>query len=150
MLVNVLPGAAASVNTGPAAAPDRFRAPERPAGRAQFVSERTYRVIVRGVFADLDDAQRSALIATVDEHDILSAAFTDDGTLIYDRALRNFTFRCAVRQRPGTSPAADEATAVQAGCDRAAAALAAQGLRHGPLRATATCLDDIKVRPSRR
>ena len=110
------------------------------------MSDRTYRVIVRGVFADLDDAQRTALIATADEHDILSAAFTDDGTLVYDRALRNFTFRCAVRQPPTPSLDAADTAATQEACDRATTALADLGLRHGPLRASATCLDDIKVR----
>jgi hypothetical protein len=114
------------------------------------VSDRTYRVIVRGRFTDLDEAQRTALIAAADDHDVLSAAFTDDGTLIYDRSLTTFTFRCAVRLPPAASPSAEESAASQLACDRAAAALAAQGLPHGTLRAQATCMDDIKVRPARR
>ncbi|MFD7835268.1 DUF6204 family protein [Streptomyces sp. NPDC059761] len=31
------------------------------------MSERTYRVVVRGVFADLDDTQRAGLLASADE-----------------------------------------------------------------------------------
>jgi hypothetical protein len=116
------------------------------------VSERTYRVIVRGFFTDLDEAQRAALLGEVDEHDILSAAFTDAGTLIYDRALRNFTVRCVVRQSSEARPGVDDAAAVQSGCDVAAAILAERGLRHSPLRATAICMEDIKIkrRPAKR
>jgi uncharacterized protein DUF6204 len=116
------------------------------------MSERTYRVIVRGYFTNLDEAQRAALLDVVDEHDLLSAAFTDEGTLIYDRALRNFTVRCVVRQSSEARPGVDDEEAVAQGCDRATAILAARGLEHGPLRATATCLEDIKIkrRPARR
>lgn len=118
------------------------------------MSERTYRVIVRGTFADLDEAQRAALIETAAEHDILTAEFTDDGTLIYEVPPRNFTFRCVVRQPVGSAGAmeganATEAAAVQAACARAAAALADRGISHGPLRAAATSLDDMKIRRRR-
>ena len=79
-------------------------------------------------------------------------AFTDEGTLIYDRALRNFTIRCVVRQSSEARPGVDDEAAVQQGYERAEAMLAARGLQHGPLRATATCLEDIKIkrRPARR
>ncbi|WP_371500711.1 DUF6204 family protein [Kitasatospora sp. NBC_00374] len=110
------------------------------------MSDRTYRVIVRGVFADLDEARRADLLATADRHDILDAAFTDEGTLVYDRALRTFSFRCVVRQ-PGDG---DERTAVGHACDRAAATLAGRGVGHGPLRGSATSLDDMKIRRPRR
>ncbi|MFJ5551351.1 DUF6204 family protein [Streptomyces sp. NPDC093225] len=110
------------------------------------MSERTYRVIVRGVFADLDDTQRTQLLATADEHDILSAAFTDDGTLVYDRELRAFSFRCVVRQAADLE---DEA-AGGAACDRAAAALAERGIGHGALRTKVTSVDDMRIRRPRR
>jgi len=109
------------------------------------MSDRTYRVIVRGSFTDLDETRRAALTAAAGEHDILSAAFTDEGTLIYDGALRNFTFRCVVRQ---ASDANDEA-AVQSACERAAATLSERGIQHSPLRGTATSLDDMKIRRPR-
>ncbi|MEV4611033.1 DUF6204 family protein [Kitasatospora sp. NPDC049258] len=110
------------------------------------MSERTYRVIVRGVFAGLDEGRRAALLATADQHDILTAAFTDEGTLIYDRALRTFTFRCVVRQGAD----GDEEAAVTRACERAAATLAGRGAGHGPLRGSATSLDDMKIRRPRR
>ncbi|GAA0273837.1 DUF6204 family protein [Streptomyces polychromogenes] len=110
------------------------------------MSERTYRVIVRGVFAGLDDTQRTRLLATADEHDILRAAFTDDGTLVYDRELRAFSFRCVVRQ---AADLGDEAAGDTA-CHRAAAALAARGIGHGALRTKVTSVDDMKIRRPRR
>ena len=110
------------------------------------MSERTYRVIVRGTFADLDEAQRAALIETAAEHDLLNAALTDEGTLVYELPPRAFTFRCVVRQAADV----DDATAVRAACEKAAAALAARGIRHGMLRGTATSLDDMKIRRPRR
>ncbi|MFF2191412.1 DUF6204 family protein [Streptomyces sp. NPDC058157] len=110
------------------------------------MSERTYRVIVRGVFAGLDDTRRSHLLATADEHDILTAAFTDDGTLVYDRELRAFSFRCVIRQAADLE---DEA-AGGAACDLAAAALAARGIGHGALRTKVTSVDDMKIRRPRR
>lgn len=110
------------------------------------MSDRSYRVIVRGTFAGLDEAQRAALIETAAEHDLLSAQLTDEGTLIYELPPRTFTFRCVVRQ-----PAdADDDSAVQRACDRAAAALADRGIRHSALRGTATSLDDMKIRHPRR
>ncbi|MFE2478249.1 DUF6204 family protein [Streptomyces sp. NPDC059389] len=110
------------------------------------MSDRTYRVIVRGVFADLDDTLRAGLLAAADEHDILRAAFTDDGTLIYDRELRAFSFRCVVRQAADL----DDGAAGGAGCDRAAAVLAERGIGHGVLRAQVTSVDDMKIRRPRR
>ncbi|WP_189546953.1 DUF6204 family protein [Streptomyces gelaticus] len=110
------------------------------------MSDRTYRVIVRGTFADLDEAQRAALIENAAEHDLLNATLTDEGTLTYELPPRAFTFRCVVRQ-----PAdADDDAAVQRACDRAAADLANRGIRHSALRGTATSLDDMKIRRPRR
>ncbi|MFF4848139.1 DUF6204 family protein [Streptomyces sp. NPDC001194] len=109
------------------------------------MSDRTYRVTVRGVFADLDDTLRAGLLAAADEHDILRAAFTDDGTLIYDRELRAFSFRCVVRQAADL----DDGAAGGAGCDRAAA-LAERGIGHDVLRAQVTSVDDMKIRRPRR
>ncbi|MFD8144678.1 DUF6204 family protein [Streptomyces sp. NPDC059708] len=110
------------------------------------MSERTYRVIVRGVFADLDDTRRTELLASAGEHDILRAAFTEDGTLVYDRELRAFSFRCVVRQ---PADRADE-TAGDEACERAAEALAARGIGHGALRTKVTSVDDMKIRRPRR
>jgi hypothetical protein len=58
------------------------------------MNERTFRVMVRGSFDALTDDQRTALLAEAAEHDVLNAAFTADGQLTYDLAMRPFfTFR---------------------------------------------------------
>ena len=58
------------------------------------MSERTFRVMVRGSFDALTDDQRAALLAEAAEHDVLNAAFTAEGRLTYDLAMRPFfTFR---------------------------------------------------------
>ncbi|MFC9324113.1 DUF6204 family protein [Kitasatospora sp. NPDC057015] len=109
------------------------------------MSDRTYRVIVRGVFAGLDEDRRARLAEAADQHDILNATFTDEGTLVYDRSLSTFSFRCVVGQPADR----DDAAAVVEACDRAAAALAERGIGHGPLRGAATSLDDMKIRRPR-
>ncbi|MGA5407709.1 DUF6204 family protein [Streptomyces lavendulocolor] len=58
------------------------------------MSERTFRITVRGVFDGLDAGQRADLLADAAEHDVLRAAFTREGHLSYDVAARPaFTFR---------------------------------------------------------
>ncbi|NUR25098.1 MAG: hypothetical protein HOV83_04495 [Catenulispora sp.] len=55
---------------------------------------RVFRVMVRGSFAALGEGQRAELLARAAEHDVLNAAFTAEGSLTYDLALRPFfTFR---------------------------------------------------------
>ena len=58
------------------------------------MSNRTFRITVRGVFEGLRDEQRAELLAHAAEHDVLHAAFTPEGHLSYDLAARSaFTFR---------------------------------------------------------
>ena len=58
------------------------------------MSERVFRVTVRGAFDGLTEAQRAELLAEAAEHDVMSAAFTPEGHLAYDLAARPFfTFR---------------------------------------------------------
>ncbi|WP_329034439.1 DUF6204 family protein [Streptomyces sp. NBC_00178] len=58
------------------------------------MSNRTFRVTVRGVFDSLTAEQRAELLAHADEHDVLRSAFTAEGHLTYDVAARAaFTFR---------------------------------------------------------
>ncbi|WP_327121746.1 DUF6204 family protein [Streptomyces sp. NBC_01341] len=58
------------------------------------MSNRTFRITVRGVFDSLSTEQRAELLAHADEHDVLRSAFTAEGHLTYDVAARDaFTFR---------------------------------------------------------
>lgn len=54
------------------------------------MATRTFRVIVRGAFDQLTDAQRAELALGAAEHEPLRAAFTPEGTLTYEIAARPF------------------------------------------------------------
>jgi Family of unknown function (DUF6204) len=66
----------------------------RPPDYDPHVTTRTFRITVRGVFADLTADQRAQLLAEAADHDILQARYKYEGHLTYDIALRPaFTFR---------------------------------------------------------
>ncbi|WP_327066148.1 DUF6204 family protein [Kitasatospora sp. NBC_01250] len=58
------------------------------------MTERTFRVTVRGSFATLSAEQRAELAAQADRHSMLFATFTTEGNLSYELAPRDvFSFR---------------------------------------------------------
>jgi hypothetical protein len=107
-----------------------------------MTEEHTYRVLVRGRFADLDDDGRARLRAVADRHDMLTTGFTEAGALTYDHALDFFSFRVQLK-------AADE----KPGCDRgkalAARAVEDLGVDFRDMKASATDMDAIKIRRRR-
>jgi hypothetical protein len=90
-----------------------------------------FRAHAAGFFEGLDGDTRARLLADVDAHDAMRAAFTREGTLTYDRTLKAFRFRYEVRvQAESLEEARDEmAETVRA---RAIADLARLGVRHDP------------------
>ncbi|MGC4937162.1 DUF6204 family protein [Kribbella sp. DT2] len=102
---------------------------------------RTYRVVTRGEFQNLTDAQRVKLRAELEAHDLLRADYTETGTLSYDAELRPFTIRCQVVQ-PADRP---DQEAADTGALVALELLEAEGLDHHRVRTTVTCLEDMKV-----
>ncbi len=107
--------------------------------------EHTYRVLVRGRFAELDDDGRARLRAAADQHDMLTNGFTDEGALSYDRSLDFFTFRVQLRAEVEPSD--------RAVCDRArgmaGVAVEQLGVDFRDLQASATDVDLIKIRRRR-
>ena len=91
---------------------------------------RIFRATVRGQFDGLDADQESALRARADEHDILTASFTREGTFVYSPALTWFNLRYEVRHPDKTSDAEVASAALQQARDR----LSAMGLGHKHLR----------------
>ncbi|MEU1406794.1 DUF6204 family protein [Streptomyces sp. NPDC005728] len=58
------------------------------------MSNRTFRITVRGAFDGLSEDQRADLLADAAQHDVLHAAYTSAGHLSYDIAARPaFVFR---------------------------------------------------------
>ena len=107
------------------------------------MSLRTYRVIVRGVFDGLDDAQRTRLRDRLAAHDLSASAFTERGSLTYDAALSPFSHRVVVQVEGGPG---EEDDAHTAGELAAITYLDAAGLGYRNLRSSVTCLDDVKIR----
>lgn len=99
-----------------------------------------FRVVVRGQFADLDDAQRAALLDDAGEHSYLKSAFTKSGTLTYDDQLVAFNFRYEVRH---DDPMPDEETIGATAIERATTTLGAMGLTAKHLRFTVTDMATI-------
>lgn len=101
-----------------------------------------HRVVVRGQFDGLDEAQRAALLAEADDHEIFKAAYTEWGSFTYERNLVSFSFRYEVRQPDGPD-AAPPADPVELGLARTRAHLDGWGLGHKHLRGTATDMSSV-------
>jgi hypothetical protein len=92
------------------------------------MSDRTYRVTVRGRFRDLSDEVRRYLQRTQPDHDIFVSAFTPEGTFTYDDRILFFNLRYEVRR-----PTEPEAAA--AALDEAETFLRTMRFGHSPLNA---------------
>ena len=104
------------------------------------VTVRIFRVSVRGRFDGLDDADRARLLADQPAHDVVSSgAFTEAGTLTYERAVDFFTFRIQLRGRgdDAEQDVLDEATA------RAEHAITSLGAGHRDVKAKATDMASV-------
>lgn len=101
---------------------------------------RILRVTVRGWFRDLTDGQRASLLDTAAEHDVVSVgAFTEAGTLTYERSLHTFTFRVQLRADGDDA----EGQVLQRAVATADARVSALGVEHRDVRATAQDMADI-------
>ncbi|MFD8214454.1 DUF6204 family protein [Streptomyces sp. NPDC059697] len=108
------------------------------------MSRNSYQVIVYGKFAPLDDDQRARLLAVADEHNLLQAKFTEEGTVIYERSLLTFTFRCVVKADEDEE---DKTAAVVARAQElATAAVRDLGADVRDLRSVSTDLETIKIK----
>ncbi|MDX3660773.1 DUF6204 family protein [Streptomyces sp. ID05-26A] len=106
------------------------------------MAEHTYRVLVRGRFADLTAEQRVSLSDRLKGFDFLrDAGFSEDGALTYDEKLDFFSYRVILT-------AAEKPD--EAGLRRASAALDELGVDFQGLKAKVTDMDEMKInRPKR-
>jgi hypothetical protein len=102
---------------------------------------RIFRVTVRGRFDGLDAEARARLLADQPQHDVVrSGAFTEAGTLTYERAVDFFTFRVQLR---GKGDGAEDEVRAEAEA-RAAHAVAQLGAGHREgLKVTATDMASV-------
>jgi hypothetical protein len=106
------------------------------------MSRTTYQVITQGKFAPLTDEQRAALLARVDDHGVLNARFTEEGTVTYDRSLYAFSFRVLI---PATDKDTERVVLAKAE-ERATATVRELGADCRDLRSVSTDLASIKIR----
>lgn len=106
-----------------------------------------FRVTVRGWFDELTDEQRSSLRAVAADHDVVTmGAFTEAGTLTYERGLHTFTLRVQLR-----SVADDPEATVLVEAERIARGeLEALGVAGRDLQATAVDMASVWQRTGRR
>lgn len=123
-----------------------------------------FRVVVRGMFADLSDEARQRLSAEADQHDIFLSSYTADGTFTYEPRLDAFSFRYEVREvsessasdssasesgasdssaSNGSAPADVEARVLARAEAAAVQYLASNGIGFKRLRSTATNMADM-------
>ncbi len=76
---------------------------------------RIFRATVRGQFDGLDEEQQAALRARADEHDILNASFSREGSFVYSPGLTWFNLRYELRSPDeATDPEVEEQALTQA------------------------------------
>jgi hypothetical protein len=110
---------------------------------------RTYRITVRGRFADLTAAQREQLRGEQAEHDMFAAKYTPEGVFLYGPELVGYQFRYLLSVDEASPEDADLAARLEAEA-LAEAGIRARGLQ-GRITDTAfTCLEDMKIRGGRR
>lgn len=108
-----------------------------------------FRVVVRGMFADLSDEARQRLSAEADQHDIFLSSYTADGTFTYEPRLDAFSFRYEVREvsessaSDGSAPVDVEARVLARAEAAAVQYLASNGIGFKRLRSTATNMADM-------
>jgi hypothetical protein len=108
---------------------------------------RIYRVTVRGQFEQLSQGQSRILANHAASHDVTAAAYTPQGTFIYDEIHRAFSFRYEIRVEDDDRTLADEA-AVAGGLELARSYLDEVQLPHKRLRASAVNMADVWSDPT--
>ncbi|MET0921135.1 MAG: DUF6204 family protein, partial [Acidimicrobiia bacterium] len=83
---------------------------------------RIFRVTVRGRFGALAEPVRARLLTDAAAHDVVKAAFTETGTLTYERTLHSFTFRFRLRDDSEAEADADSRATVMADAEARATA----------------------------
>ncbi|WP_209324511.1 DUF6204 family protein [Brevibacterium renqingii] len=108
-----------------------------------------FRITVRGRFTGLDAEQRRSLRAAQDEHDMLSARFSPEGTFLYTPELVNYQHRFLITSDEADRDDAETLASIRAE-ELSAADLASRGLGGRTMNVSAVCVEEVKVRPRTR
>lgn len=109
------------------------------------MTERSYRVTLRGRFGTLTHGQRSELLAQQHLHDMFAAKYTPEGTFLYEPELVGFQFRFElVSNEP--SPEDAELEVAMVAEELAARQFANKGIAGRIVQTTLVSMDTIKVR----
>lgn len=108
-----------------------------------------FRITVRGRFSELDEDQRRSLRAAQDDHDMLSASFSPEGTFLYTPELVNYQHRFLVTSDEADRDDAETLANIRAE-ELSVADLAARSLGGRITSVSAVCVEDFKVRPRAR
>ena len=106
----------------------------------------TFRITVRGRFDGLDEDQRRSLRAAQDDHDMLSARFSPEGTFLYTPELVNYQHRFLITSDEADRDDAETLANIRAE-ELSAADLSSRGFEGRTISVSAVCVEDIKVRP---
>lgn len=112
------------------------------------MTERSYRVTVRGRFGALDDGQRTELLAQQHLHDMFAAKFTAEGVFLYERELVGFQFRYELTSSEVTAEDAELEVAMIAE-ELTARHLSARGINGRIVQVALANLADVKIRQQR-
>ncbi|MFN8053465.1 MAG: DUF6204 family protein [Acidimicrobiales bacterium] len=108
------------------------------------MTQHLFRVVVRGMFADLDDDRRRRLVAEAPEHDIFLSSYTAAGTFTYEPRLEAFSFRYELRESGDDLGAAEaEAAVTERALGLAIDYLESHDIPHKRLRAIPTNMADF-------
>lgn len=102
------------------------------------MSERVYRVTVRGRFRDLSPQARAYLEREQAAHDIFVSAYTAEGTLTYDPRISFFNLRYEVRLDDGS-----DVSPADLGRSEAEQFLRTMGFGHSDLKVTVSEVSSV-------
>ena len=108
-----------------------------------------FRITVRGRLAGLAEEQRRSLRAAQDDHDMLSASFSPEGTFLYTPELVNYQHRFLVTSDEADRDDAETLANIRAE-ELSVADLAARSLGGRITSVSAVCVEDFKARPRAR
>lgn len=110
------------------------------------MTDRSYRVTLRGRFGILTHDKRTELLEQQHLHDMFAAKFTPEGTFLYEPEMVGFQFRYELASNEPSPEDAELEVAMVAEM-LATKALSTRGVSGRIIQTTLVSMDHVKVRP---